>query len=144
MIVLWWLVAIVLIATAVWTISARKPVYSVVALLTHFLALAVSYIMLSAEFLGVIQVVIYVGAILVLFVFVIALLSSGVGSFSVGPDKMKKAAWPAGIVTAIAFGLLAWKLGGAIASTPVTANISTVAGQAGAFGSVADFGKALF
>ncbi|HVS45961.1 MAG TPA: NADH-quinone oxidoreductase subunit J [Verrucomicrobiae bacterium] len=141
---LWWLIAIVLIATAVWTISASKPVYSVVALLAHFLALAVSYIMLSAEFLGVIQIVIYVGAILVLFVFVIALLSSGVASFSVGPNRMKKGVWPAGIAVAVAFGLMTWKLAGVVASPKVGGSLSTVPGTAGAFGSVADFGKALF
>lgn len=140
---LWWSLAVVLIASAVWTISARKPVYSVIALLTHLVALAISYIMLSAEFLGVIQIVIYVGAILVLFVFVIALLSSGVAPFSVGPDRMKKAAWPAGIAVAIAFGLLAWRLAGVTAVTKV-GTLSTVPGTAGAFGSVDDFGKALF
>jgi NADH-quinone oxidoreductase subunit J len=144
MIAMWWLLAIVLIASAVWTISARKPVYSVVALLTHFLALAISYIMLSAEFLGVVQVVIYVGAILVLFVFVIALLSSGVAPFSVGPNRLKKAAWPAGIAVAAAFGLLTWKLAGVVATPKAGGALSTVPGTAGAFGSVADFGKALF
>jgi len=145
MIVLWWALAIVLIASAVWTISARKPVYSVVALLTHFLALAISYIVLSAEFLGVVQVVIYVGAILVLFVFVIALLSSGIAPFSAGPNRMRKAAWPAGIAVAIAFGLLTWRMAGVVA-TPKSGGslLSTVPGTAGAFGSVADFGKALF
>ena len=45
------------------------------------------YLALQAEFLAVIQIVVYSGAILILFVFVIALLSSGVRPFDVGPDR---------------------------------------------------------
>lgn len=45
-----WFLAAVVIASAVWTISARKPVYSVVALLANFAALAALYMTLSAEF----------------------------------------------------------------------------------------------
>ena len=72
-----WALAVVLIASAVWTVSASTPVYSVVALLLNFATLAVLYLTLSAEFLAVIQIIVYSGAILILFVFVIALLSSG-------------------------------------------------------------------
>ena len=54
--------------------TATKPVYSVVGLLVNFAALAVLYLTLSAEFLAVMQIIVYCGAILMLFVFVIALL----------------------------------------------------------------------
>ncbi len=85
-----WVLAAILVASAVWTISASKPVYSVVALLLNFAALAVLYLTLSAEFLAVIQIIVYSGAILMLFVFVIALLSSGVTAFSAGPNRVPK------------------------------------------------------
>ena len=62
-----WALAPILIASAVWTISANKPVYSVVALLINFAVLAVLYVTLSAEFLAVIQIIVYSGASLVLF-----------------------------------------------------------------------------
>ncbi|HEX8806157.1 MAG TPA: NADH-quinone oxidoreductase subunit J, partial [Candidatus Aquilonibacter sp.] len=65
-----WVLAVILLASAVWCISATKPVYSVVALLLHFSALAATYLTLNAEFLAVIQIIIYSGAILILFVFV--------------------------------------------------------------------------
>ena len=96
----------VLVASAVWTISASKPVYSVVALLLNFAALAVLYVTLSAEFLAVIQIIVYSGAILVLFVFVIALLSSGVSPFAMGPNRLPRIWLPAGIVGSAALRFL--------------------------------------
>ena len=53
------------------------------------------YFTLSAEFLAVIQIIVYSGAILMLFVFVIALLSSGVAPFNMGPNRLPKIAIPA-------------------------------------------------
>ena len=136
-----WVLAPILIASAVWTITAHKPVYSVVALLINFAALAVLYVTLSAEFMAVIQIIVYSGAILVLFVFVIALLGSGVAPFPTGPDRMPRIWLPAGIVIAIAFGFVIYAL--ATAVQPVPPHTPPV-GRPGVFGSVADFGKALF
>jgi NADH-quinone oxidoreductase subunit J len=142
-----WVLAVVLIASAVWCVTARKPVYSVVALLLHFSALAATYLTLNAEFLAVIQVINYSGAILILFLFVIALLSSGVAPFSVGLDRVPKIAYPAVALVIIALGFLTWGL--ARIAVPVPSNAASIsafgpAGTAGVFGSVADFGKALF
>jgi NADH-quinone oxidoreductase subunit J len=142
-----WALGAVVIASAVWTISAKKPVYSVVALLINFAALAVLYVTLSAEFLAVIQIIVYSGAILVLFVFVIALLSSGVAPFSAGPNRLPKAIAPAVAVVLAGLGFVVYSVRRtpaiAPSSTHVTSTIGPV-GTAGVFGSVADFGKALF
>lgn len=141
-----WIVGVVIIASAVWTISAKKPVYSVVALLINFAALAVLYVTLSAEFLAVMQIIVYSGAILVLFVFVIALLSSGVAPFSMGPNRLPRIAIPATIVVLAALGFLVYAVlhagpAAIAAHAPPTAG---PVGTEGVFGSVADFGKALF
>lgn len=138
---MFWILALILIASAVWCITGVKPVYSVVALLLHFAALAFMYITLNAEFLGVIQIIVYSGAILVLFLFVIALLSSGVAPFSVGPDKLPRVAVPAIGVIVVAFGFLTYAI--SRASEKVGAPLLPP-GTADVFGSVADFGKALF
>ena len=61
---------------------------------------------LSAEFLAVMQIIVYSGAILILFVFVIALLSSGVAPFAIGPNRLPRAGVPAAICAA-RFGFLA-------------------------------------
>ena len=140
-----WVLAAILIASALWTIAARKPVYSVVALLLNFAALATTYFMLQAEFLAVMQIIVYSGAILVLFVFVIALLSSGVAPFSAGPNRLPKAVAPAIFIVLTAFGFLYYALHAFVPAPPpaAAANIGPV-GTANVFGSVADFGKALF
>ncbi|MBV8280636.1 MAG: NADH-quinone oxidoreductase subunit J [Candidatus Eremiobacteraeota bacterium] len=136
-----WALAAVVVASAVWTISASKPVYSVVALLLNFAALAVLYLTLSAEFLAVIQIIVYSGAILVLFVFVIALLSSGVSPFASGPNRVPKIWVPGGILVAAAFAFVAYAITHAPRAIPPAAG---AVGTAGVFGSIADFGKALF
>ncbi|MDQ2662619.1 MAG: NADH-quinone oxidoreductase subunit J [Candidatus Eremiobacteraeota bacterium] len=148
MTVAFWTIAVFLIASAVWVISAKKPVYSVVALLLHFALLAITYLMLSAEFLAVIQIIVYSGAILMLFVFVIALLSSGVDAFPTGPNRLPKATVPALGVVTIALAFLVYGLGRTTVPSLGTAATSGAlvrsVGTAGSFGSVADFGRALF
>jgi NADH-quinone oxidoreductase subunit J len=140
-----WLLAVLIVASAVFVVSAPRPVYSVVGLLVNFLCLAIMYLTLSAEFLAVIQVVVYSGAILVLFLFVIALLSSGVRAFSVGPNRLPRILAPVSVFAALGLGGLLFVI---IESTPPAAQpattAATAAGNAGVFGSVADFGQALF
>ncbi len=139
-----WILAVVLIASAVFTVTAQRPVHSVVGLLVNFIALAIIYLTLQAEFLAVMQIVVYSGAILILFVFVIALLSSGVGPFEIGPDKMSKATVPVAIVVAFLAlaGIVTTVLRSPAIVQPITSGGTT--GEAGAFGSVANFGAALF
>ena len=141
-----YILAFVLIASAVFVVSANKPVYSVVGLLVHFAALAIMYFSLSAEFLAVIQVIVYSGAILMLFLFVIALLSSGVAPFSAGPNRLPKIAVPALLTVAVLFGFLIYAAVHvpAVNPPPTHASITGPVGTAGVFGSVADFGQALF
>lgn len=136
-----WVLAAILIASAVWTISAKKPVYSVVALLLNFATLAVLYLTLSAEFLAVIQIIVYSGAILVLFVFVIALLSSGVAAFATGPNRLPKIGVPGALFTLPSLGFLVYAVSTVkSAAAPATGPV----GAADVFGSIGDFGKALF
>jgi NADH-quinone oxidoreductase subunit J len=142
-VIAFWILALALIATGVFTITAKKPVYSVVGLLGNFVALAILYLTLNAEFLAVIQIVVYSGAILILFLFVIALLSSGVAPFDVGPDKLPRVIVPATIFGLIALGTLVFTVMRAPLAGGTTA-VSGQAGGAGAFGSVSDFGVALF
>jgi len=129
------ILAVLIVASAAFVVVAPRPVYSVVALT------------LDAEFLAVIQVIVYSGAILMLFLFVIALLSSGVRGFELGRNRLPRIIWPLGVFAVIAFaGLIS-----VILQSPTppyhAANVNSVfgpAGDAGVFGSVADFGRALF
>jgi NADH-quinone oxidoreductase subunit J len=60
------------IAGAIGVISLRNPFYSVLALVGHLLSLAVLFLLLRAEFVAAAQVVVYAGAVMVLYVFVVA------------------------------------------------------------------------
>ena len=86
--VLFWLFSILGIAGGVGLIINKNPVYSALSLILNFFSIAGLYLSLNAEFLAAIQILVYAGAIMVLFLFVIMLLNlekeSGVTSFSVG------------------------------------------------------------
>ena len=68
--------AIVAIAAAIGVLVSKNAVYSALALLVNFAVLAVMYIMLHAQFVAVVQVIVYAGAIVVLFLFVIMLIGT--------------------------------------------------------------------
>ena len=59
-------------------ILAREPIHSALALILVMMSLAVLYLLLGAEFIAAVQIIVYAGAIMVLFVFVIMLLNAGV------------------------------------------------------------------
>jgi NADH-quinone oxidoreductase subunit J len=63
--------------TAIGTVSSRNPVTAAVNLVAHFVMLAGLYLTLQAQFLAVLQVLVYAGAIMVLVIFVIMLLNLG-------------------------------------------------------------------
>ncbi len=70
--VLFFIAAIGVIAGAVGVVVLRNPFYSVLALVAHLVALAVLFLLLRAEFVAAVQVVVYAGAVMVLYVFVVA------------------------------------------------------------------------
>jgi len=69
--------AAIIVAAALNVVMQRTPVYSALSLIVVLCGLAGVYLLLGAEFLAVIQVIVYAGAIMVLFVFVIMLLNAG-------------------------------------------------------------------
>ncbi len=69
---------IVCIAGAVNLLAQRHPINSALSLVVVMGSLAVEYLLLGAEFVAVVQVIVYAGAVMVLFVFVIMLLNAGV------------------------------------------------------------------
>ncbi len=71
---LFYLFSGVLIASAVMVISSRNPVHSVLFLILAFVNAAALFLMMGAEFLAMILVIVYVGAVAVLFLFVVMML----------------------------------------------------------------------
>jgi NADH-quinone oxidoreductase subunit J len=71
---LFWLLAVIALTAAVSMVIQRNPVHSALSLIVTLLSQAGLFLLLSAHFLAVIQVIIYAGAIMVLFLFVIMIL----------------------------------------------------------------------
>lgn len=69
------ILAVFMVATALGVLFFREPVHVALSLVGTFLALAATYVTLEAHFLAAIQVIVYTGAIMVLFLFTIMLLN---------------------------------------------------------------------
>jgi NADH:ubiquinone oxidoreductase subunit 6 (subunit J) len=69
--------AIGALAGAIGTVTLRNPFYSVLALVFHLLSLAALFLLLRAEFVAASQVIVYAGAVMVLYVFVVAYIGGG-------------------------------------------------------------------
>ena len=70
--------AAILLGAAVGVITSRNPVYSALFLVLAFFTSAVIWLLLEAEFLGIVLVLVYVGAVMVLFLFVVMMLDINV------------------------------------------------------------------
>jgi NADH-quinone oxidoreductase subunit J len=70
--VVFWIAALMALGGALGVVVQRNPFYSVLALVVHLIALAVLFLLLRAEFLAAAQVIVYAGAVMVLYVFVVA------------------------------------------------------------------------
>ncbi|MBP7407252.1 MAG: NADH-quinone oxidoreductase subunit J [Flavobacteriales bacterium] len=75
MLALFYLFAAISVISALMVVSARSPINSVIALVVCFLSIAGHYILLNAQFLAMVHIIVYTGAIMVLFLFVIMLLN---------------------------------------------------------------------
>ncbi len=72
--VLFYVFSAILLGSAVLVITARNPVYSALYLVLAFFSAAALFLLLGAEFLGLILILVYVGAVMVLFLFVVMML----------------------------------------------------------------------
>lgn len=70
------LAGLLAIAGAIGVILAKQPVHQVLATILNFIGLAALYLSLQGEFMAVIQLIVYGGAVMILFLFVIALLTA--------------------------------------------------------------------
>ncbi|QPK94015.1 NADH-quinone oxidoreductase subunit J [Actinomyces sp. zg-332] len=102
---LFWVCAVIMIACALGVCFAKKPVHAVVSMLGVMLGLAVLYIAQNATFLGITQIVVYTGAILMMFLFVIMLIGTH-HKDKVVSNKGTNALKILGIISGIVFAFL--------------------------------------
>src|SRR3954469_10440358 len=97
--ILFWFFALLMLGFGAAVVINRNPVASALSLVVSFLGLAALFVSLDAYFIGVIQVLVYAGAIMVLFLFIIMLLD-------LHAETLRRINWPAtagGAAVAIAF-----------------------------------------
>jgi NADH-quinone oxidoreductase subunit J len=125
--------ALVALASAVMVVTRRNPVHAALYLIVTFFAVAAIYVLLRAEFLGAVQVLVYAGGIMVLFLFVILLVDRpGTGTMP-APRRVHVAS--SALMTALVAGLLAWYF---LAGGPARANdAAALAGNGGNLETVA-------
>lgn len=73
--ILFWILSILALFSALMVITSKNPVYSVLWLIITFFAISGHYILLNAQFLAIVNIIVYAGAIMVLFLFVIMLMN---------------------------------------------------------------------
>jgi NADH-quinone oxidoreductase subunit J len=109
-----YLFAALVVGAGVMTIAARNPVHSVLWLIFAFFNSAGLFLLIGAEFLAFLLVIVYVGAVAVLFLFVVMMLDVDFASLRAGLARY----WPFGFALAavllaeIVLVLLAWNAGG--------------------------------
>ncbi len=106
------LLSAIVVLSGIAVVAFRNPIHSALSLVTNLLAVAALFAMLDAHFLAVVQVIVYAGAIMVLFLFVIMLLNVKVEAVKRYGSLMLLSA---GIVGALFIGLLAKLFGSGFA-----------------------------
>lgn len=73
--ILFWILSVAALFSALMVITSKNPVHSVLWLVATFFSISGHYILLNAQFLAIVNIIVYAGAIMVLFLFVIMLMN---------------------------------------------------------------------
>jgi NADH-quinone oxidoreductase subunit J len=127
-----WIISAITVLGALLAVTLRNLVHCVLSLILFFLGIAAHYFLLRADFIGVVQILIYIGAVAVLILFAIMLTRNVTGTE--GPRETLGVKWWVGSVIAAAMAaLLCW----VVQRDP----ISTTTSAATATASIADIGR---
>jgi NADH-quinone oxidoreductase subunit J len=137
-VIFFYLIAAVSIATALGVVAARNPVHSAIFLVLCFVNIAGIFVMLGAEFLAVIQIIVYTGAILVLVLFVVMLVDpEDLPSFHTSAPLQRYLSFLLGAVLLLEVGAAIVTRTGFVGSGDATPeNIAAVGGNVQALGRV--------
>ena len=128
------------VVSAILAVTRRNPVHSMLWVLALFLHVAGIFLLLGAEFLAAVQVIVYAGAILVFYLFVLMLLDL--------PDELQRPRfgvhWPWALVGSLGLVALIWIAQSSAVGAGSSPTDSTAAMEPSAMGSIAELGRALF
>ena len=136
--------AVVAVAAALGVVLFRNAVYCMLSLILNLLSLAFFFLTLDAVFIATIQVLIYAGAVMILFLFVVTMLAPESSDAS-GRDRLRWQ-WIAGggFGVILAGGLITAFLNGSVAHDARVAGMNGLAQVAAKYGDTQAFGLALF
>lgn len=110
---LWWVFAALTLGGAIGMLSGRNPVASLLFLVLSFFSLSALYVLLGAHFIAATQVIVYAGAIMVLFLFVIMLLNLGHDYHA----DVRRGGWI--LVGFVVTGIMGWALSRSLGTAPI-------------------------
>jgi NADH-quinone oxidoreductase subunit J len=132
---LFYFLSFVSIMTALMVVFSKNPVYSVLYLIITFFSIAGHYFLLNAQFLGMVHIIVYAGAIMVLFLYVIMMLNLNNDDAEPNKPLLSK------VAAAVSGGLLMLVL---VAATRGAAAAPRSAADSMGVGTVENLGKTLF
>ncbi len=136
--------AVASVASALGVILFRNAVHSALSLILTLLFLALFYLQLGAMFIAIVQILIYAGAIMVLFLFVVTMLASEASDTEL-QDRIPWQRWVAGILGLVLVGALSYLLfTGTAIDTSAIATGGSLSHVVNTQGNIEAFGLALF
>ncbi len=133
--ILFWTLTVLVLFSAIMVITSKNPVHSVLWLIVTFFCISGHYVLLNAQFLAIVNIIVYAGAIMVLFLFVIMLMNLN------KPSSPLKNKWIQ-IAGFVAGGSLLLVLVAALRNTEIAKNTAEVG--TGDIGLIANLGRELF
>ena len=109
--ILFYLFATLLVAGALGVIVARNPVYSALFLVFSFVNSAVIWLLMEAEFLAIVLVLVYVGAVMVLFLFVVMMLDINLAELRRGFTRFAWLGWLTALALIAEIAAVVWRHG---------------------------------
>ena len=133
--ILFWILSVMALFSALMVITSKNPMHSVIWLIMVFFAISGHYLLLNAQFLAIVNIIVYAGAIMVLFLYVLMLMDL---KKEIEPQKNR---WLK-IAGAVAGGSLLLVLVAALKSTDISKDIAET--RTGDIGLIEKLGKVLF
>ncbi|MBC7872937.1 MAG: NADH-quinone oxidoreductase subunit J [Ferruginibacter sp.] len=133
--ILFWFLSVLALFSALMVVTSKNPVHSVLWLIVTFFSISGHYVLLNAQFLAIVNIIVYAGAIMVLFLFVIMLMNM---NKSTGPKKNRWLRLAGGL----SGGCLLLVLVAALRDTEVRQQVAQV--NTGDIGLIKNLGKELF
>jgi len=132
--ILFWFLTVLALSGAIGVVASKNPIYSVLSLIVVFFAISGHYVLMNAQFLGIVNIIVYAGAIMVLFLFVIMMINLNAETEPVKNIYMKMAGIISGLTLMIVL----------VAALSHSENATIVMKQGTGIGLTENLGKALF